>query len=287
MFAALLLLLGCRGNISASALMPENTFAPFDAPASSAEPQSIRVDPGQAAPTVTPPPTPTPTPTPSPTPTPTPTPSPTADPDRLMVALTFDDGPTQYTARVLDLLEQYGAKGTFFVIGSKLNDDTRSLLQRMRELGCDIGMHDLDHADLTRFSEAANVKRIEGMRRLILEQTDGGYEAHLLRPPFGNLNKALRRACKTAEAACIRWSVDTRDWSNKNPNTILKIVRQETKDGAIILFHDRLATTVTALEAVIPWLQEQGYELVTVTELIESSGQGIQYGKDYHRKPGR
>ena len=63
-------------------------------------------------------------------------------------------------------------------------------------------------------------------------------------------------------------------------------VKKEAKDGAIILFHDRLPTTVTALETVIPYLQEQGYDLVTVTELIESSGQALAYGRDYHRKPG-
>ena len=99
--------------------------------------------------------------------------------------------------------------------------------------------------------------------------------------------KAVRRACKAGNVACIRWSVDTRDWSNKSPKTILKIVKAETRDGAILLFHDRLPTTVAALEEAIPWLQEQGYDLVTVTELIESSGQSIRYGEDYQRKPGR
>ena len=73
----------------------------------------------------------------------------------------------------------------------------------------------------------------------------------------------------------------------KNPLTILKTVQKEAKDGAILLFHDRLPTTVTALREVIPWLQAQGYDLVTVTELIESSGESIRYGEDYHRKPGR
>ena len=157
----------------------------------------------------------------------------------------------------------------------------------MADMGCDIGMHDLNHSDLTRLSAAANTKRIEKMRGLIAAQIEGGYDTHLLRPPYGYLNKAVRKACKAGDVACIRWSVDTRDWSNKNPKTILKIVQSEAKDGAIILFHDRLPTTVTALETVIPWLREQGYALVTVTELIESSGQSLRYGEDYHRKPGR
>ena len=288
-----LLLWGCGGEVSASALAASPTPTPHMAVATLAPPQTILVDAQTPVATMTPRPTPTPTATPAPTPVPTatpaptPTPEPTSDPDRPMVALTFDDGPTEYTAQVLDLLEQYGAKGTFFVIGKSLNQKTRPILQRMLDLGCDIGMHDLTHADLTRLSTASNTKRIERMRALISAQIDGGYDPHLLRPPFGNLNKAVRRACKAANVASIRWSVDTRDWSNKNPRTILKTVQKEAKDGAILLFHDRLPTTVTALREVIPWLQAQGYDLVTVTELIESSGESIRYGEDYHRKPGR
>ena len=203
-----------------------------------------------------------------------------------MVALTFDDGPTEYTSQVLDLLERYDAKGTFFVIGSSLSAKTKPVLQRMADMGCEIGMHDLNHANLTKLSASTNTKRIERMRTLISAQIEGGYDVHLLRPPYGYLNKAVRQACKAGNVASIRWSVDTRDWSNKNPKIILKIVKSDTRDGAIILFHDRLAATVTALQDVIPWLQEQGYDLVTVTELIESSGQSVEYGKDYRRKPG-
>ena len=184
-------------------------------------------------------------------------------------------------------MERYEAKGTFFVIGSSLSDKTRPILQRMADMGCDIGSHDLTHADLTRFSASTNLKRIEKMRARISAQIEGGYDVRLLRPPYGYVNKALRRACQEGQVACVRWSVDTRDWSNKSPKTILKIVKREAKDGAILLFHDRLPTTVTALESVIPYLKEQGFDLVTVTELIESGGQPLQYGADYRKKPGR
>ena len=261
LLAALLPLLGCGGSVSA-ALGTE----------ASPTPPETAVPLGTAAPTSVP--------------SPEPTPEPLPDRDQPMVALTFDDGPTACTGRVLDLLERYGARGTFFVIGSKLNESTRPLLQRMADMGCDIGMHDLDHSDLTKLSAAANVKRIERMQVLISAQIDGGYEVRLLRPPFGALNKTVRRACKTAGVASIRWSVDTRDWSSKDPKAILKIVQRDTKDGAILLFHDRLDATVAALETAVPWLQEQGYRLVTVTELIESSGQSIRPGEDYQRRPG-
>ena len=213
--------------------------------------------------------------------------TPAPDPERPMVALTFDDGPTTYTPMILDLLDRYGAKGTFFVIGSRLNDGTRPVLQRMADMGCDIGMHDLTHADLTKFSAAANAQRIERMQGLISDQITGGYRTLLLRPPYGSLNQAVRQACCAAGVLCVRWSVDTRDWSHKNPKTVLKIVQTEARDGAIILFHDRLSATVTALEEVIPYLQAQGYDLVTVTELLRSSGDPLRAGEDYRRKPGR
>ncbi len=258
---ALLLLWSCRSEISEVAPVPEATPTPASIdvfaktlPDPSAEDTGTRTAP---------------------------------DPDRPMVALTFDDGPTKYTPRVLDLLAEHDARGTFFVIGSKLNDDTRPILQRMADMGCDIGMHDLTHTDMTQFSVAVNAKRIQRMRDMISEQVNGGYDTHLLRPPFGKLNKTVRRACQTGRVASIRWSVDTRDWSSKDPENILKIVQKETQDGSILLFHDRLPTTVTALKAVIPWLREQGYDLVTVTELLESSGQSIRYGEDYRKKPER
>ena len=260
--SALLFFSGCRDN--ASALTSESAPVPLTAAPTTDQPRIAMA----VAKTLEPMPAPTP------------------DPDRPMVALTFDDGPTEYTAQVLDLLERYGAKGSFFVIGRNLNEQTRPILQRMVDMGCDIGMHDLTHTDLTRLSTAANTARIERMRSLISAQIDGGYDPHLLRPPFGKLNKAVRRACKAGNVASVRWCVDTRDWSSKDPKAIMKIVRAEAADGAIILFHDRLPTTVAALEEAIPWLQAQGYDLVTVTKLIESSGHSIRYGEDYQRRPG-
>ena len=116
-------------------------------------------------PTGIPVPTPTPVPTDTPSPEPTETPEPTPDPNRQMVALTFDDGPNSaYTMRFLDILEKYGVPGTFFVIGTNLDDQKApQILQRMIELGCEIGMHDLRHSDLTRFNYDSNLKRIRQM----------------------------------------------------------------------------------------------------------------------------
>ena len=123
------------------------------------------------------------------------------------------------------------------------------------------------------------------MREKISEQITGGYDTHLLRPPYGATSKSVRKACKTAEVASIRWSVDTLDWKTRNANKIIKTVKDEVKNGSIVLFHDRLDATVEALKELIPWLIDQGYDIVTVTELLESAGP-IVYGEDYRFKPG-
>ncbi len=285
----LVMLLLCVLLAGCTALLPPNDpnaeTVLFETPAPTAAPTPIPTPTEEPTPTPAPSPTPTPEPTATPTEEPTPTPEPTLDPNRPMVALTFDDGPNlSYTPQVLDLLEEYGVKGTFFVVGSNLSDKTKPLLQRMVDLGCEIGMHGTKHENMTKVSYATNVKRFKEMREKISGQIEGGYETHLLRPPYGSVNKSVKKACKEAEVACIRWSVDTRDWSNKNAKTIFKIVKNDTKNGSIILFHDRLKSTVAALKDVIPWLKEQGYDLVTVTELLESGGVPIEYGKDYRYK---
>ncbi len=252
----------------------------------------------QATSELTPIPTPSPSPMPSPTPTPDPTlepdptpdpdptpePTPTKDPNRKMVALTFDDGPNpDFTPLVLDVLETFGVKGTFFVVGTRLNEESKPMLQRMADLGCDIGIHGLTHSKMTSYSYSENVKRFQKMREKISDQIQGGYTPHLMRPPYGTTSKSVRRACKETELASIRWSVDTLDWKTKNTNKIIKTVKSEVKNGSIILFHDRLDATVEALKTLIPWLLEEGYDIVTVTELLESAGP-IQYGADYRCK---
>lgn len=236
-------------------------------------------------PTGIPVPTPTPVPTDTPSPEPTETPEPTPDPNRQMVALTFDDGPNSaYTMRFLDILEKYGVPGTFFVIGTNLDDQTApQILQRMIELGCEIGMHDLRHSDLTRFNYDSNLKRIRQMRQKISDMIEGGYEVHLMRPPYGSKNNTVLKACKAGEVACILWSVDTMDWSNKNTSKIVKTVKKEVKNGSIILFHDRLDASLEAIDILIPWLLDNGYDIVTVTELLSSEAP-IEYGKSYRYK---
>ena len=202
-----------------------------------------------------------------------------------MVALTFDDGPNNvYTMQFLDVLEKYGVRATFFVLASAIHDDNGYILQRMVDLGCEIGVHGQNHDMMTGFDASTNAKRIERTKLEISEAIEGGYETHLMRPPGGNRNSNVLRGAKYAETAVILWSVDSADWKVRNKAKILDTVETKVTNGSIVLFHDRIQQTLEAIDELIPWLLDQGYELVTVTELLESAGGTIEYGNVYRKK---
>ena len=276
----ILLLLGCSvAKPVAEMSLPTDTPAQTDTPAPTPEPTP--------APTPTPEPTPalTDTPTPEPTPEPTPTPAPTKDPNRPMVALTFDDGPNlTLTNPVLDKLEQYHVRATFYVLASAINDESGPMLQRMVDQNCEIGVHGLTHELMTNFSSGQNAARLLKACDAISSRIEGGYRPKTMRPPGGSYNSKVSRGAKEAGLAVIIWSVDTVDWYTQNVGKIMEVVKKKTKDGAIILCHDHHKPTLDALDEMIPWLLEQGYDLVTVSELLESTGTPLEPGKVYFRK---
>lgn len=285
----LLVLLGCHSRQQAQALTPvESTAVPI-APVSVVE---LAV-PATPAPTATPEltPTPTPTPTPEPTPTPTPTPEPTPTPvppgQRKMVALTFDDGPRSFgTPDILDLLEKYNARATFFVLGTSITEETAPLLQRMVDMGCEIGIHGQDHSTMTRLGYETQVRRLTEMKELLNRQVEGGYIPRLMRPPGGNKSDTVLAAAKEAQLSVILWSVDSQDWKVANKNDILKLCKTGITNGSIVLFHDKLKATRAAMEELLPYLVEEGYELVTVSELLERHGQLLEPGQLYRKDEG-
>ena len=298
--ALLLVSFGCRqmAQTPASAEAPVETAAPEATPAPQATgtPRQVQIEvdtPPEPTDTPEPPATPEPTPTPAPTdtpeptatPEPTPEPTATPDPDRPMVALTFDDGPREMgTADILDMLEENGARATFFVLGTSINDETAPLLQRMVDLGCEIGIHGLDHSTMSRLGYENQVNRLNEMKTIISERIKGGYELHIMRPPGGAKDKVVEKAAKKAGLAVILWSVDTADWQSGDPEAMLRICRSKIKNGSIVLFHDKLRASGMAVRRLLPWLKEQGYEIVTVSELLTSRGQALEPGVVYHAK---
>ena len=187
-----------------------------------------------------------------------------------VVALTFDDGPhPEQTAKVLDVLEKYGAKGTFFVIGRNIAGN-ESVVRRIIDDGHEIGNHTYTHplrsgSSETLLEEAAKTSEL-------LESTFD-YSPVLFRPPGGNISGSMIESICEAGYKCVLWSwrMDTRDWASPPVESVVQTVLQDVKFGDIVLFHDNVygnSPTAEALEIILPELIDRGYSFVTVSELI-------------------
>ncbi len=200
------------------------------------------------------------------------------DPEKPMVAITYDDGPhLTHTPELLDLLEEYGVVATFFEVGSRLKTMPQ-FLSRMDEMGCEIGNHSYSHKNFTKLSSDGILNEIESTNAIIREQV--GHNASLVRVPGGNVNDTVK---STIAFPIISWCVDTLDWKTLDADKVIKSVKSTEKlDGAIILMHSLYSSTVEASETIIPWLLDQGYQLVTVSELAEYKGYELENGKVYY-----
>lgn len=194
------------------------------------------------------------------------------------IALTFDDGPSdEPTNRILDVLEQYQVRATFFVMGYKAERYAEQL-KREKTLRCEIGNHSYDHPQLTTISDSSVKKQISRTSKLIKKIT--GEKTHLVRPPYGACNENVLSLIK---APAILWSIDTRDWKTRNAEKTISNVLENVQDGDIILMHDVYDATAEAVEELVPELIAQGYQLVTVPELALLKGTTLKKGKSYNR----
>ncbi|MCL2344167.1 MAG: polysaccharide deacetylase family protein, partial [Firmicutes bacterium] len=202
------------------------------------------------------------------------------DPHQPMLALTFDDGPSKNTDHILDLLEQNGAHATFCVLGDLVGSGREAVL-RAYTLGDEVIGHSWDHKDLTKLSYDQIASELSKTSAK-LESVLGVAPPALFRPPYGAVNGAMKTVARDLGYAMIYWSVDTLDWKTKNTDAIYAAVMSGASDGAIILCHDRVGETADAMERAIPDLIAQGYQLVTVSELIENSGKAFEAGTVYY-----
>ena len=200
------------------------------------------------------------------------------DPNRPMVALTFDDGPSVVTPMILDSLEAHGGRATFYMVGNRMNSYP-GVIQRMKALGCDLANHTWDHTYLTRLSEQqihANLNQLDAGLEVI-----AGVRSASMRPPGGYFNAASGQALASYGVPAIMWSIDTLDWKTKNAQSTINSVLSQVRDGDIILMHDLYSATADAAAVLIPELINRGYQLVTVSELAAHRG-GMQPGQKYH-----
>ena len=193
-----------------------------------------------------------------------------------MVALTFDDGPGYYTNDLLDLLEQYNAKATFFMIGQEVENYPSAVL-REHEMGMEQGNHSWDHKTLTHLSPEDIEWEFRKTNDTISSITGDSIE--LFRAPGGGLNDDVY--ANSLGMKSILWSIDTLDWETKNAQQTYDTVINNVQDGDIILMHEIYEASLNAAKMIIPKLQEMGYQLVTVSELAAAKGVSMETGVSY------
>ncbi|HIW20888.1 MAG TPA: polysaccharide deacetylase family protein [Candidatus Dorea intestinavium] len=198
------------------------------------------------------------------------------DPEKPMIAITFDDGPGPRTGEILDVLEKYGSRATFFMLGQKVSGN-EAVVKRMKELGNELGNHSFDHPQLTKLSVPEIQAQINNTNQLIANAS-GGSGATVVRPPYGAVNDTVKA---TIPYPLIMWNVDTLDWKTRNVQATIDSVMSTAADGNIVLLHDIHDASVDAAKAFIPKLIEQGYQLVTVSELATAKNINMQNGEHY------
>ncbi|MGN0286219.1 MAG: polysaccharide deacetylase family protein [Atopobiaceae bacterium] len=192
------------------------------------------------------------------------------DNDQKLVALTFDDGPSQYTDKYLDILDQYGIKATFFELGQQV-DEYPDAAKRVVSDGMQLGSHTWDHKQLTKLNEQQVSDELEPSFQKIQDVT--GYQTTMLRQPYGSINDKVWLYSKGTMSVAVFWTHDSEDW--KVPG-VDKLVSNATKDmftGAIILMHDgggNRDEDVQALPQIIEAWQNAGYQFVTISDLMKS-----------------
>ncbi len=183
------------------------------------------------------------------------------------VALTFDDGPSAaYTPKVLNILRQYGAKATFFVLGENAARN-RGILARAAAEGHEIGSHTWSHIKLTSKSRDTIISEMNRTSEVVRQAT--GHLPRVMRPPYGATNKAVTSfMMQQYGMPSILWDVDTVDWKHPGVGTVISRAVNGARNGSIILLHDIHGSTLAAVEGVVKGLQARGFKLVTVSELI-------------------
>lgn len=194
-----------------------------------------------------------------------------------MVALTFDDGPNPSSSgRILDTLQKYNAVATFFDLG-KLAIAYPDVVKREEAIGCEVGSHTYDHANLNNLSVEGVQAQVNSSKNAFVSVL--GHDVGLLRPPYGNANELVKA---NIPYPVINWNVDTLDWKSRNKDAIINEVRKiGNLDGKIILMHSIYETTADAVEVLVPELINEGYQLVTVSEMAYYKGVTLTPGVKY------
>ena len=183
------------------------------------------------------------------------------------VALTFDDGPSAYTSNLVDILDDLDVPATFFIVGQAASARPNTV-KRSFDHGYQIENHTWNHPEMNYLSRADQLWQYNSTKNFLTNL--GITPTDMLRPPYGAYNANTR----TLGVPLILWSIDTRDWENRNTAQIRANVRNNIHPGAIVLQHDTIPQTVDAVPGIVADLRARGYHFVTVEDLVPWAGPG-------------
>ena len=202
------------------------------------------------------------------------------DPNKPMIALTFDDGPHyQRTPLLLEVLEEYDVKSTFFILGDRVNEGpaNRETAQAVVKAGHEIASHTYSHKNLKTLTLEQMTDEIMKARENIYKVT--GVYPVFVRPPYGAYNDMVK---ENSFAPLIIWNLDSKDWEFRDAEKVVEHVLEEAGNGKIVLMHDIHMFTVEAVKVLVPELIARGYQLVTVRELLYYQNAELENGGVYH-----
>lgn len=186
---------------------------------------------------------------------------------KMMIALTFDDGPdSTYTPEIRQILKQKGIVATFFVVGQRVREEPQEIRNLLAD-GNEIGAHSDTHPQLTHLSTTGLGREMRDSVASIISASPG-LKMKWFRPPYGDSNQAVVDEARKYGLETIRWDVDPNDWKSSNsPLEIHNNVLTHTSPGSVILLHSINARTVEALPSIIDDLKKRGYSFTTMTGL--------------------
>jgi peptidoglycan-N-acetylglucosamine deacetylase len=201
------------------------------------------------------------------------------------VALTFDDGPSPvYTPQIMALFKLYQARGTFFVVGHRV-EQYPGLVQALIKAGHEVGNHSFSHLRLTNIAQFSREQELE-RTALDLDLLGCPQSQRCFRPPYSAFDDRLKAYLAHTHRRLVLWSIDSGDWRGLAAPAIIKNVLSRVRNGAIIIFHDNNEDaradrhpTVEALSIILPALKAAGYRMVTVSELLSHRGSPCRSGK--------
>ena len=203
------------------------------------------------------------------------------DTEEKKLSISFDAAwGTAQTLGILDILDQYDVKTTFFLVGfwAEKNPD---MVAELAARGHEIGNHSATHPHMSQLSQSQIREELRKCSELVASIT--GTPTTLFRPPYGEYNDAVVRVSREEGYECVQWNVDSLDWKNKGADDMIRRCTKDVNPGDIVLFHNDSKYILDALPTILAYYQQQGYTIVPVSELLLTGETWIDHAGEQHR----